>query len=95
MKSSFENLSNSQNFQIVSFVLSFCKDHFLKEKSYWVALANFRHRRIWIEVFIGHVIRTNFIQTYLAKDFSNSKARSINLYLNINALAQNDNKSVF
>lgn len=30
----FENLNNSQNLQIVSFVLSFYKDHFLKKKGY-------------------------------------------------------------
>ncbi len=52
--SSFEVFNNDQKLLIVGFVLSLSGDYLLREKSYWVSLANFQLNRIWI--FVGHMI---------------------------------------
>ncbi len=38
---SFKGFNNSQELLIISLVLSLSKDHLLREKGYWVPLANF------------------------------------------------------
>ncbi len=50
---SLKGFNNNQELLIIGFVLSLSGDYLLREKSYWVLLANFGFRRIWI--FVGHV----------------------------------------
>ncbi len=50
---SLKGFNDSQKLLIVGFVPSLIGDHLLREKGYWVPLANFGFRRIWI--FVGHM----------------------------------------
>ncbi len=50
---SLKSFNNSQELLIVSLISSLSGDHLLREKGYWVLLANFGFRRTWI--FVGHV----------------------------------------
>ncbi len=56
---SLKSFNNSQKLLIIGFVLSLSGDHLSREKSYWMSLANFRCRRIWI--FVGHITRRMLI----------------------------------
>ncbi len=60
---SLKGFNNSQELLIVTLVPSLSGEHLLREKSYWVPLANFGLRRIWI--FVGHVIGRMLIQSHL------------------------------
>ncbi len=65
----------------MSHVSSLYGDHFSREKDYWVPLANFGLRRIWI--FVGHVTGKRFIQSHQTKDPTNSISRSISFNPNM------------
>lgn len=43
--SSFKGLNNNQKLLIVGLIMSFSRNHFLKEKSHWMSLTNFRFRK--------------------------------------------------
>ncbi len=60
---SLKGFNDSQELLIVSLVPSLSGDHLLREKGYWVPLANFGFRRIWI--FVGHVTRKMLIRGHL------------------------------
>ncbi len=60
---SLKGFNNSQEFLIVSLVSSLSRDHLLREKGYWVPLANFRFKRIWI--FVAHVTERMLIRGHL------------------------------
>ncbi len=56
----------------MSLVLNLCRNYFLREKGYWVLLANFELREIRM-IFVGYVIRRSLIQSHLTKDPTNNK----------------------
>ncbi len=60
---SLKDFNNSQEILIVSLVLSLSGDHLSREKGYWVLLANFKFRKIWI--FMGHVTGRMLTQGHL------------------------------
>ena len=66
----------------MSLVSNLYKDHFLKEKSYWVPLANFRLREIRM-IFMGPVIRKKFVHSHLTKHFTISISQNISLNPNM------------
>ncbi len=59
---SFKDFNNSQELLIVGFVSSLSGGHLLREKGYWILLANFGFRRIWI--FVGHMTRKMLIRSH-------------------------------
>ncbi len=77
---SLESFNNSQKLLIESFILSLNGNHLLREKGYWVPLANFGFR---IEIFVGHMTRRILIRGHLTKDPTNSIPRSISLHPNM------------
>ena len=62
MTSSLKGFNNSQQLLIVSLVLSLSGDHFLRKRSYWMPLTNFRFRKNWIQFFVGYVIRKRLVR---------------------------------
>ncbi len=78
---SLKGFNDSQELMIVGFVPSLSGDHLSREKGYWVPLANFRFRRIWI--FVSHVTGRMLIRGHLTKDPTNSILQSISLNPNM------------
>ncbi len=60
---SLKGLNDSQELLIVGFIPSLSGDHLLREKGYWMLLANFRFGRIWI--FVGYVTGRMLIRGHL------------------------------
>lgn len=50
------------------FIISFCRNHFSREKYYWVLLASISNLR-QIKTFIGHITRRELTQNHLTGDF--------------------------
>ncbi len=78
---SLKSFNDSQELLIVGFVPSLSRDHLLREKIYWMLLANFEFKRIWI--FVGHLIGKMLIRDHLTKDFTNSVSQNISLNPNM------------
>ncbi len=62
---SLKGFSDSQELLVVGFVSSLSGDHFLREKGYWVPLANFGLWKIGIWIFVGHVTGRMLIRGHL------------------------------
>ncbi len=60
---SIKAFNNSQELLIMSLVLSLSGNHLLRKKGYWVPLANFGFRKIWI--FVVYVSGKMLIQGHL------------------------------
>ncbi len=63
MAPNLKGFNDSQELLIVSLVPSLSEDHLSREKGYWVPLANFGFRKIWI--FVGHVTGRMLIRGHL------------------------------
>lgn len=58
---SLKDFNNSQKLLIVDLLPSFDRDYFLREKDYWMPLANFGLREIKM-IFVGPMIRKTLIR---------------------------------
>lgn len=76
-----KNLNNDQQLFIIRFVASFSEDCFLREKSHWILLTNFRLGRNWI--FVGYMIGKILIRSHVTQDPINIIPQSISLNLYI------------
>ena len=59
---SLNDENDSQELLIISLILSLSGDHFLRKKGYWVLWTNFGFGKIWILIFVDHLIGKKLIQ---------------------------------